>query len=242
MLKYSVAAAAAAGVLMAAGASAAQPTTYVVSSAPYSSVANSAACPVGDCSAVYTTSHKITGTITFANPLPANLDANTDDLGPMVWDYSINDGQRTFSFNGANDTLNFVRVSTDATGTITAFEFKFDRTNGAPFPVGAANGLKARVASIYISSANNMAAASTNAICTTRGDNSAAALPGACSVENPDTAQGNSNAVANGSPTFMLQPPPPPPIPTLSEWAMILLGVLLAGCAALSLHRRRQTA
>lgn len=37
-------------------------------------------------------------------------------------------------------------------------------------------------------------------------------------------------------------PPPPPPVPTLSEWAMILLGVLLAGGAALHLSRRRMAA
>lgn len=34
--------------------------------------------------------------------------------------------------------------------------------------------------------------------------------------------------------------PPPTPVPTLTEWAMILLGALLAGGAALTLHRRRQ--
>ena len=33
--------------------------------------------------------------------------------------------------------------------------------------------------------------------------------------------------------------PAPPPIPTLSEWAMILFGGLLAGGAALGLQRRR---
>lgn len=39
-------------------------------------------------------------------------------------------------------------------------------------------------------------------------------------------------------------PPPPPPaaVPTLSEWAMILLGLLLAGGAALHLNRRRSAA
>ena len=35
---------------------------------------------------------------------------------------------------------------------------------------------------------------------------------------------------------------PPSPVPTMSEWAMILLGILLAGGAALSLHRRRYAA
>jgi hypothetical protein len=33
-------------------------------------------------------------------------------------------------------------------------------------------------------------------------------------------------------------PPPPPPVPTLSEWAMILLGASLGGWGLLSLRRR----
>lgn len=37
-----------------------------------------------------------------------------------------------------------------------------------------------------------------------------------------------------------LPPPGPVPVPTLSEWAMILFGTLLAGGAALYLQRRRQ--
>lgn len=32
---------------------------------------------------------------------------------------------------------------------------------------------------------------------------------------------------------------PPTPVPTMTEWAMILLGVMLAGAAALTIHRRR---
>lgn len=35
--------------------------------------------------------------------------------------------------------------------------------------------------------------------------------------------------------------PPPAAVPTLSEWAMILLGLSLAGGAAFSLQRRRPT-
>lgn len=34
--------------------------------------------------------------------------------------------------------------------------------------------------------------------------------------------------------------PPPAPVPTMSEWAIILLGTILAGGAALYIHRRRQ--
>ncbi|MBX9709202.1 MAG: IPTL-CTERM sorting domain-containing protein [Caulobacteraceae bacterium] len=36
--------------------------------------------------------------------------------------------------------------------------------------------------------------------------------------------------------------PPPAPIPTLSEWAMILLGLMLAGGAALCIQRRQMMA
>lgn len=43
---------------------------------------------------------------------------------------------------------------------------------------------------------------------------------------------------ANGVPQAGGPPPTPAPIPTLSEWAMILLGVALAGGASLMLQRR----
>lgn len=45
-----------------------------------------------------------------------------------------------------------------------------------------------------------------------------------------------------GGDTYLLPgyvAPAPAAIPTLSEWAMILLGVALAGAAALTIHRRR---
>lgn len=46
---------------------------------------------------------------------------------------------------------------------------------------------------------------------------------------------------SNVSSTVTTSPPPAPPapVPTLSEWAMILLGVVLAGGAALMIQRRR---
>ncbi|MCO8031218.1 IPTL-CTERM sorting domain-containing protein [Brevundimonas diminuta] len=54
------------------------------------------------------------------------------------------------------------------------------------------------------------------------------------SAPDPDPTDNRATATATvGSVT-------PAPVPTLTEWAMILLGVLLAGGAALTLHRRRQ--
>ncbi|WP_271083528.1 DUF11 domain-containing protein [Brevundimonas sp. NIBR11] len=40
--------------------------------------------------------------------------------------------------------------------------------------------------------------------------------------------------------TTVFAPPPPAPVPTLTEWAMILFGTMLAGGAAVYLQRRRQ--
>lgn len=42
-------------------------------------------------------------------------------------------------------------------------------------------------------------------------------------------------------PTEPTPPPPPAPVPTLSEWAMILLGMLLAAAAVTLIHKRRFT-
>lgn len=55
---------------------------------------------------------------------------------------------------------------------------------------------------------------------------------------------GHDPDLSNNSDTtfFKIAPPPPTPVPTLSEWAMIALSVLLAGGAALHLERRRRAA
>lgn len=57
------------------------------------------------------------------------------------------------------------------------------------------------------------------------------------------TFQGQDSFQCDGH-TFLLPGyvAPPAPVPTLSEWAMILLGVALAGGAALTIQRRRQAA
>lgn len=43
-------------------------------------------------------------------------------------------------------------------------------------------------------------------------------------------------------PTYLIGGPPPVSVPTMSEWAMILLTAVLGGFAALTLHKRRRTA
>ena len=53
-------------------------------------------------------------------------------------------------------------------------------------------------------------------------------------------ADGLIDMFSNGSDLkFQLDVPPPAPVPTLTEWAMILFGVSLAGLAALFIRRRQ---
>lgn len=232
-----------AALLLLAAPAMAQPATYYVQSTPYASADNFTACPLGGCTANYTTSQRISGTITFVAPLAANL--ADEDVDLQIDSFSISDGQNTYT-----DAQFFVsvfvqsaRVSTDSAGNLTAFEFKFDKTNGAPFGAGSYADPKARVSYIWFSSAPapGMAVAASNSTCQVRGDNVGGNTGGAGCMMAWDTAsQGTSSATATG--VTMSLTPPPAPVPTLSEWAMILLAVLLAGGAALQLQRRRQTA
>ena len=65
--------------------------------------------------------------------------------------------------------------------------------------------------------------------------------PSPAGVMSKITFKGQDSFQCDGH-TFLLPGyvAPPTPVPTLSEWAMILLGVMLAGGAALTLRRRRQ--
>ncbi|MGE7198106.1 IPTL-CTERM sorting domain-containing protein [Brevundimonas naejangsanensis] len=229
----------------------AAPVTYYVQSEPYTAITNSTACPVGVCKA-YGAGQRLSGTITFFGPLDPDLDVHTDDVGHMIDDFQLSDGQNTYTLLNAgvpdpNMVINFANVSTDASGVVTAFEFKFDRTNGAPYSVSVmpSNDLQTRVSTIYFTSIHPAVSVDNNARCTARGtvSNAPTNTPGAgCIQTTVIPAEGASQAQA-GTVTMSLTPPAPPaPVPTLSEWAMILLGVLLAGGAALHLQRRRQTA
>ena len=57
-------------------------------------------------------------------------------------------------------------------------------------------------------------------------------------IPNAGAVMGASNIRAVA--TAPAPPAPPAPVPTMSEWAMIILGTLLAGGAALYIHRRQR--
>ncbi len=238
---------AAAACLMSASQVAAQAVTYYVQSAPYDSVTNFTACPKGGCTANYTTSQRVSGSFTIFGALTPNMVDEVIDV--RLGDLNLSDGQNTFQTDFLDWSIvsQTAQISTDASGNLTYFEFKFDKIHGVPglpAPIGDANNPRSYVTSIYLSNTpgGSFAYVQSNSLCTLRADNTGGNTSGqGCMSQTSSAAQGASLASAPAV-TISLTPPAPAPVPTLSEWAMILLGVVLAGGAALHLHRRRQLA
>ncbi|HRO33492.1 MAG TPA: IPTL-CTERM sorting domain-containing protein [Brevundimonas sp.] len=236
-----------------ANQAAAQAVTYYIDSAPYSTASNSTAvvCPAGDCSRVYTTAHKLSGQFELAGAPPPNEIGYDVSFG--INTFTINDGQRTYTEADLYNTvyINTAKVDTNAAGEIIGFEFKFDRVNTpGSYPVSAPANPAARVSSIWFTSVGATPVnVLSNAICQVRGDNAedgfgnptGGTFGAGCLNASGGPADGVSFASA-ASVTVSLTPPPPPvpTVPTLSEWAMILFGGLLAMGAVMHLHHRRQ--
>lgn len=229
----------AAFIFTSATSAAAAPVVYYLESETYNSVSNFTTCPVGPC-ASYNNTMKLSGTITLSGPLAPDLNVQVDDIGLQVSDFSFSDGVNQYTYND-NHVITAFRVSTDSTGALTDFEIKINRVGSSPYDENSTTLLSARVGSILINGSQDIVAVNNNAVCISRGDFSPAAWPigAGCSSENP-SVPGASSASA---PSVTLSiTPPPAPIPTLSEWAMILLASLFAGVAAISLRKRRAAA
>lgn len=234
----SLAAAAAATVLFGAGHAAAQATNYTISGGNWTTVTNAGACAVGECN-TYTTGMSPGGTLTLSAPLPAN--AVNYDFGPNITALALTDGVRTYNL-GASTNIYQATATTDAGGNVTNFFIRVQRIIGPPYPTNTPADPNSRISTLRIDI--NDADTINNRTCATRGAGSSAAslsaAAGSCSVlAAPD---GNESTASVVSPfSFVVAAPPPPPatVPTLSEWAMILFGLLLAGGAAVHVQRRR---
>lgn len=215
--------------------------TYYIQSAPYNAVSNFTACPLGGCAAIFTTSQRISGSFTISGALNPNMVDEIIDV--RLGDLNLSDGQNTYvtDFSDFSLVAQTAQISTDASGNLTYFEFKFDKMNGAPIATNSPGDPKSYVTSLYLANTpggGSFAIVYSNAVCIVRGDNTGGKTLGrGCAASTLNGAQGGSQASAP-SVTISLTPPPAP-VPTLSEWAMILFGTLLAGCAMLYLQRRQ---
>lgn len=199
-----------------------------------------------DCSAVggcadYNISQSVTGTITLTAPLTPNLVSSLIPATSVV-SYSFSDGINTIASSEAAARLYGFQVTTDASGVITSAIIEVQEWRdglAAGHAAGAFAGdtsTNVRLNSIWVGSTSF--GVRNNRICGAV-IVSLAGVPDTCNAP-PVTDQFTSVATiaSNGTWTLVVVPT----IPTLSEWALILLALLFAGGGALIIHRRSRTA
>jgi len=153
-----------------------------------------------------------------------------------VISYSFDDGVRSTSSPNANAALAEFNIATDSAGLPLEYEIEVQRVAGPPYLVNVSNDPNSRVSSVI---ANDFSmGVQSNYICNQRGGTFS--QPRYCLVGTPDA--GYSSA-STGVATVTVAPAAVPPtvmaVPTLSEWAMILFGTVLAGSAAVVLQQRQ---
>ncbi|MFC5346301.1 IPTL-CTERM sorting domain-containing protein [Brevundimonas staleyi] len=221
------------GLALLAGSAAAQTTSYTFRGGPFTAITNSTTCTVGECG-TYTGAHRATATLTFAAPLAPNLP--TADRSADVTAFTFSDGVRTTTGPGALGSMQAVLFGTDAAGLPINFLVVLERTPGPPYAVGDPTDPNSRLSIVAL--APNQSQGVTNAECSTRAPTAAGSSPGNCSIAATDS--GSSTAIAM-TPTIVTLGVPVA-VPTMTEWAMILLALLLAGSAVLIVSRRRPEA
>lgn len=211
-------------------------STYTFTGAPYDAFVNFTACADGNC-ANFTTAQFVTGSFQTSAPLPPNLVAA--DVMSLITAYSFNDGVTTYSSTDGQSYIRVVGITTDANGAVTRGGFSFARHRTATpttTPPGQPYGDPNTKIDFLNINGSGTTAAFHNMTCATR-----AALPqraDACATIYA-TDDGDSEATSSGT-RLWVSPPPVvvAAVPTMSEWAMILLGLMLAGFAALTMRSR----
>ena len=234
---------------LAAGTAAAQ-TTYVYSGSPYATFTNVTTCEAGPC-ADFMPGMRISGSFQTAAPLAPNL--SSADIAPQITTFDFSHGLTVFDRADPNVRLIRANATTDAAGAITALEFTLQRwltaTPAAQCEtVGACNpgpplgvviqpytNPNTKFDGIQIRTSQPSAYGERNKTCVERGTAPSGEVNSCLLFVTTDPGDSRADS--------MLQLPlgAPAPVPTLSEWAMILFGTLLAGGAALMVQRRRMT-
>ena len=216
--------------LFGAGAAAAQSTYTFTPPGTYTTVQPDVTpgCSIAPC-ADYTGAMSVTGSFTTIAPLPPGFSGNAY---PLVQNFVFNDGLTTYASTDPQVRARFFDITTDGTGAITSFNVVIQRWRTATPAVGS-GGVDNRLDMVQMTAA--VTAGENEIECAFAiGASPGAGVPGSCNgwQGSLDYTYG-ANFGAPGS--FGA----PVTIPTLSEWAMILFGLLLAGGAMVTIRRRR---
>ena len=151
----------------------------------------------------YTTAMRVTGTITTSVPIPPN--SVTFDPSGILTSWSFNDGVNTINnVNGVFHPLSAPRVDTDASGNITAAGF-IAFSSPMPTAIGDEH--------VLITTSFSLDTGLTDAICVSVSE-------GFCNASNGLGASVSSSGV-------WVTVPEPAPVPSMSQWSLMLLTLLM---------------
>jgi hypothetical protein len=194
--------------------------TYSYTGGSYTTFSNHTTALLGSVGD-YLPGMKVTGTFTTAGPLAANL--LNADVSPLVTGYSFFDGLITFASTDSNVRLHSgFYVSTNASGQIIAGAVWIQRWQAGVAPHAAGD----RLDHFQINSAISFP--THNSGCAVIGL-SPAGTPDSCNSPTSDTNTSSAGSVAGGAWSLVVPAPAAvTSVPTLSEWGVIVLGVILA--------------
>lgn len=191
-------------------------TTYTATVSSYTSVSNFISCPAGQTCENYTTSMSQSGSFTVSTPLAPNL--LNSNIAAMVTSYSFSDGINTYSSTELDSRLNQIRVTTDGSGVITNAVINLVKwlsgANGSHVSGDRYSFILLGTQSVNNQTCNvveNSPEGDSETCFTSAGNQGASVALGGVVTW--------SSAVASTA----IQP-----IPTLSEWAMIIMASLMA--------------
>lgn len=213
-----------------AGPVSAQQTSYRFTSSTYSAskISNAPCAGVGDCTTL-TTDHRAVITLTFDNPLAPNL--LMGDRASKIISYSFDTGTEYVS--GPSSQTHIVRaiLGTDSSGLPDKMNLILQKSAGPPYNITSDTDPNARMTQVHITT--DATATSVNWLCRERDGRDHDA--NACTGFVPSTGSSEGEVEIAPTVTKLIAEP----IPTLSEWTMIGIGVLMAMGGGLMLMRRR---
>lgn len=207
--------------------------TYAYTGTPYATVTNfTAPCGAGSC-ASFTTSMSATGTFTTGAPIAPNL--SNSDISDQITSYSFSDGLTTYSSVNPNGRIAFFSVNTDASGTITPSLVLIELWASGTAPHTAGDRLSALLISPVVFPGTSPTAATFNRLCSAVGTGGSGVTDACLTTPVVDLPSSYGYPPTIGS-FVRTDVGTPSSVPTLSEWAIVLLFVLMgaAGCQALS--------
>jgi hypothetical protein len=207
--------------------------TYTYTGMAYTTLGDfTSPCATGPC-ANYAPGQKISGHFMTASPLPPNLvNAN---IFPNVTSFSFTDGVNTYSSSDANSRAFEFQATTDPGGNITDWHLQFDHWQTGSDPHSAGNRSAILDTSLGGDTGVNDADCVVVAI--------SSPLTGVADVCNGYTVDASTSFGGTldnpGSWSFSSgNVAPPAAVPTLSDCAMLLLSLVVAGAGVCSLGRR----